>query len=140
PIMKIAIIGTGGMANNHAKQFSTIDGVQVVAGLDLDAERAKKFCETHNIPHACTDIEQLFAEVDFDAVTVVTADSHHYAPTLKAIAAGKHVLCEKPLATNYADAKKMADAAQSAGVINMVNFSYRNSSAIQMATDWIAEG
>lgn len=62
----------------------------------------------------------------FDAVTNVTPDAVHHPTTMKIIAAGKHVLCEKPLAENFALADEMATAADAVGsLINMVNLSYR---------------
>lgn len=76
----------------------------------------------------------------FDAVTNVTPDAAHHATTLPFLAAGKHVLCEKPLATNAADAAEMAGAAAQAGVVNMVNLSYRNVPALQQAARMVREG
>lgn len=138
--MKIAIIGTGNMGRTHARNFSQIENVEVVACADIDQARADAFAQELGIPRAFTDVAELLALPGLDAVSIVTPDSSHCPLSLQAIAAGKHVLCEKPLATSYADAQKMAEAAQAAGVINMVNFSYRNSSAIQLATQWVADG
>ena len=70
----------------------------------------------------------------------VTPDGVHKATSLAAIAAGKHILCEKPLATNAEDAHEMAAAAQAANVINMVNLSYRDAPAIQHARALITAG
>lgn len=139
-MMKVAIVGTGGMGNAHARIYSQIEGVEVVAGVDLDETRAKEFCARHGIPRHYSDTAKLYELEELDAVSIVTPDGSHCPLSLQAIEAGKHVLCEKPLATCYKDAVTMADAAKRAGVINMVNFSYRNSSAIQLAAQWIAEG
>jgi len=139
-MIRIAIVGTGGMANTHARAFASIRGCKVVAACDIIPERVEQFAERHNIPAAYTDFDRLLAEVDVDAVSNVTSDAGHAPVSLKAIAKGKHVLCEKPLATNYADAAAMARAAKRKGVINMVNFSYRNSSAIHRAHDLIKRG
>jgi predicted dehydrogenase len=73
-------------------------------------------------------------------VTNVTPDAAHCATTLPFLAAGKNVLCEKPLATNEADADRMVAAAEAAGVINMVNLSYRNGAALQKAAAMVREG
>ncbi len=139
-MIHIGIVGTGGMANSHAENFARIKGCKVVAGCDVDAERALAFCDRHGIPHAFTDVKAMLNNSRIDAISVVTPDASHAALTLKAIAAGKHVLCEKPLATNHSDALKMVRAAKKSGVINMVNFSYRNASAIQMAQRLIQDG
>jgi predicted dehydrogenase len=130
-MIRLAIIGTGGMANMHAEAFVKIPGVQLVAGCDIDAQRAAQFCAKHGIACHFTDFGTLLRECPCDAVAVVTPDATHAQLSLQAIAAGKHVLCEKPLATCAADAQAMADAARDAGVIHMVNLSYRNSSAWQ---------
>lgn len=139
-MIKLALIGTGGMANAHARSFNDIRGVKITAACDVDAKRVADFAKQYAIPKTCTSVEDLLAEADCDAVSVVTPDAMHAPISLQAIRAGKHVLCEKPLATNYPDAKKMAEAARKKGVINMVNFSYRNASALQAAADLVASG
>jgi predicted dehydrogenase len=138
--MKLAIVGTGGMANWHAKQFSQIKGVKLVACCDVDQARAKAFAETYKIPHVFPTLTEALKGADIDAIANVTPDRFHAPLSLEAIAAGKHVLCEKPLATCHADAEKMAAAAAKAGVVNMVNFSYRNSSAIQHIAKRVHKG
>ncbi len=139
-MIKLAIVGTGGMAHSHARSFSANKHVKLVAACDIIPGRAKSFADEFKIPKAFTDVDEMFANTKIDAVTVVTPDSSHASVSLKVIAAGKHVLCEKPLATCYEDAKAMADAAMKAGVINMVNLSYRNSAAIQKAHELVEQG
>ena len=73
-------------------------------------------------------------------VTNVTPDAMHAKISLAVIARGLNILCEKPLATSLADAIAMRDAAQAAGVINMVNFSYRNSAGLQKAAEIVRKG
>ncbi len=138
--IRLALIGTGGMANWHATEFSKVPGVKLVACCDIVADRAKAYAEKHGVPQYFSDIDEMFAQADFDAVDVVTSDAAHKAASLKALAAGKHVLCEKPLAPNYPDAREMAEAAVRSGKIHMINFSYRNSSAIHRAAQLVAEG
>lgn len=138
--LRIAIAGTGGMAHAHANNFQKIAGCRVVAACDLDHERAKAFAGKFNIPGAYPDLEEMLDKSDAEAVSIVASDAAHAPLALQAIASGRHVLCEKPLATRYADAKKMADAARRAGVINMVNFSYRNSAAIHKAAELVKNG
>jgi predicted dehydrogenase len=128
------------MAQKHAKEFNQMANCELVAACDLDADRVDKFSLKHSIPSTFTDVDRLLKECPCDAVSVVTPDPSHCEISLKVIAAGKHILCEKPLALNYEDAAKMRDAAHKAGVINMVNFSYRNSSAIQKASALVASG
>ncbi|GGX92347.1 oxidoreductase [Litchfieldella qijiaojingensis] len=139
-MIRLAIIGAGSMAGEHAKHFGALEGVEVVAVCDLDADKARGFADRHGIAAVYTDLEAMLARDDIQAVSNVTPDGVHKAISLAAIAAGKHILCEKPLATNAADAEEMAEAARRAGVINMINLSYRDAPAIQHARDLIASG
>lgn len=138
--IRLLIIGTGGMANNHAESFSRIPGVEIVAGVDTRPEQLKAFREKHGIPQGFASVSDALAWGAFDAVTNVTPDAAHFVTTMPCLAAGKHVLCEKPLATSAADALAMADAARAAGVVNMVNLSYRNVAALQHAAKLVADG
>jgi predicted dehydrogenase len=138
--VRILILGTGGMANNHAEKFAEIEGVSLVAGVDTRPGPLAAFCEKHNIPNGFASVDDALAWGEFDAVTNVTPDAAHYPTTLPFLKAGKHVLCEKPLATNEADAAAMVAAAKAAGVVNMVNLSYRNVAALQQAAKMVREG
>lgn len=138
--VRILIIGTGGMARNHAEQFKAIEGVTLAGGVDTRPEQLAAFCQTHGIERGFATLDEALAWGEFDAVTNVTPDAAHFATTMPVIAAGKHVLCEKPLATNEADATAMAEAAAKAGVVNMVNLSYRNVAALQQAARLVREG
>ena len=128
------------MAHQHARLFQQNPDCEIVAACDIDAQRVSDFAKTYSISNVYTDVDRLLKESGCDAVSVVAPDSFHYSLSLKAIAAGKHILCEKPLALDHEEAAEMRDAAQKAGVVNMVNFSYRNSSAIQKATALVAAG
>ena len=138
--VRILILGTGGMANNHAEKFAEIEGVSLVAGVDTRPGPLADFCARHNIPNGFASVDEALAWGEFDAVTNVTPDAAHYPTTLPFLKAGKHVLCEKPLATNEADAAAMVAAAEAAGVVNMVNLSYRNVVALQQAAKMVREG
>lgn len=137
---RLLILGTGGMAKNHAEAFAAIPGVQLVAGVDTRPGQLASFAAVHGIPHTFPTLEAALAWGQFDAVTNVTPDAAHHATTLPLLAAGKHVLCEKPLATNAAQAREMAEAAARAGVVNMVNLTYRNVPALQQAARMVARG
>ncbi|MGL6211474.1 MAG: Gfo/Idh/MocA family protein [Paracoccaceae bacterium] len=139
-MVRLLILGTGGMAKNHAEAFGAIEGVELVAGIDTRAENLSAFRATHGIAHGFASVDEALAWGEFDAVTNVTPDAAHFATTLPFLAAGKHVLCEKPLATNAADAQAMADAAARAGVVNMVNLTYRNVAALQQAAVMVRQG
>lgn len=138
--VRLAIIGTGGMANAHANQFKKIKGCRMVAACDVDPKRVEDFAKNHGIPQTFTSTRELLAQSDCDAVSVVTPDAFHKPVTLECLARGKHVLCEKPLALNHADAQAMVKAARRAGVVNMVNFSYRDWSALEGAAQAVRRG
>jgi predicted dehydrogenase len=137
---RLLIIGTGSMAHQHAESFGGIEGVQVVAAVEPLAERLAAFADRHAIEHRFGDLDKAIAWGGFDAVSNVTPDAVHYPTTMKVLAAGKHVLCEKPLATNYPLAMEMTEAAEKRGVINMVNLSYRASPALQRAREMVVGG
>jgi predicted dehydrogenase len=138
--MRILIVGTGGMARQHASHFAAIPGVKVVAGVDVDLARATAFAEKYKIPKAFGSLDEAIAWGRFDAAANVTPDSAHHATTLKLLAAGKHVFCEKPLAENYPKALEMTEAAEKAGLVNMVNLTYRNVAQIQKARAMVQAG
>ncbi|MEM8782082.1 MAG: Gfo/Idh/MocA family oxidoreductase [Planctomycetota bacterium] len=139
--IKHGIIGTGGMAAAHARNFAAIPGVETVACYDVLPDRAQRFAETHGIRHAVGSVDDLLDACD--SVSIVTPDAFHAELSLKTLAAGRHLLCEKPLATTLADARKVAKAARAAnerGVTHLINFSYRDASAFQKAIRIAAEG
>lgn len=138
--IRLAIIGTGGMAGNHARRFQAIKGVEIVAACDIDLQRAKAFCAQNGIAQAYGDVTALLRESDCEAVSVVTPDSSHAPISIECLRAGRHVLCEKPLALNHAEAKSMVAVARKAGTVAMVNFSYRSWSAIQAVHKLVARG
>ena len=138
--MRLLILGTGGMANNHATYFSEIPGVELVAAVDVDDVVVRGFALRHNIPLSFTSLDDAIAWGEFDAAANVTPDAIHHPTSLKLLAAGKHVFCEKPLAENYAKAAEMADAAEKAGLIAMVNLTYRNVAPLQAAREMVLAG
>jgi predicted dehydrogenase len=138
--VRLLVVGTGNMANQHATDFARIPGVTLVGAVDTRPDVLAAFQARHAIPAGYATVEEAIAAGGFDAVTNVTTDAAHCPTTLPFLAAGKHVLCEKPLATNHADADRMADAARAAGVVAMVNLSYRNGPALQRAAEMVAEG
>lgn len=138
--VRLLILGTGGMANSHAMNFSTIDGVDLVAAVDVDIVRVEAFALRHNIENRFTSLDEAIAWGEFDAVANVTPDKIHHPTTLRLIEAGKHVLCEKPLAETYEKADEMARAAEASGLVAMVNLTYRNVAEVQKARQMVLSG
>jgi predicted dehydrogenase len=139
-MIKLGIIGTGGMANGHAQAFTAMKGVSVTACCDIDAERVKAFAKKYAIPRWYTDSAEMLGTESLDAVSNATVDAMHAPISLAAIARGLHVMCEKPLAVTLPDARRMRDAAAKRGVVTQVNFSYRNSCGAQAASTLIRSG
>ena len=138
--VRVLILGTGNMAGRHVRAFQMDPQAEVVAGVDIDLATAEAFCAEHGLPHAFGDLGEAIAWGEFDAVANVTPDGVHHPTTMKLIAAGKHVFCEKPLAENFTLADEMATAAEARNVVNMVNLTYRNVPALQKARALIAAG
>ena len=138
--MRLLVLGTGGMANAHAQNFSAIEGVSLVGGVDIDPARLAEFCATHGIERQFASLEEALAWGEFDAVANVTPDRIHHPTTMLAIAAGKHVFCEKPLATDAIKAMEMTEAIEASGKVGMVNLTYRNSPAVQKGRELVLSG
>ena len=122
----IAIIGCGGITlQNHLPGLALCPEARVVALCDSDAATLQKASEQTGVKITATKYEEIAKRDEVDAVIVATPNFLHAPIALTAIAAGKHVLCEKPLAMNYAEAKQMAEAADKGGVRHMTAFTYR---------------
>jgi predicted dehydrogenase len=136
----LGIIGTGGMANTHARCLSALEGVSLVACCDVREVPLKEFAAKHRIPRTYTDFREMLREEQLDGVSNVTPDALHAPVALAAAEAGVPILSEKPLATSYEEGRRMLEAVEKSGIINMVNFSYRDSSAMQEAALRIRKG
>jgi predicted dehydrogenase len=114
--VRVGIIGAGMIAHrSHAEAFQALQGVEVVAVADVDGARAKAFAEKYSIPQVFSDYEAMLTRAEIDAVSVALPVFLHAPATIAALQAGKHVLCEKPMARNSAEAQQMVDAARATG-------------------------
>jgi predicted dehydrogenase len=137
---RLLLLGTGGIATHHVEEFAAIPEAIFVACADPVPGRTASFAEKHGIDRAFASLEEAIAWGKFDAAVNATPDGVHMPTTLALLAAGKHVFCEKPLAQNHPDAQRMVEAAETAGLINMVNLTYRNSPALQKGREMVAAG
>jgi len=119
-----AIVGSGLWGSLHARVYSESEKARLVAVCDIDEARARDLASRFRV-ESYTNLNQMLARNDIDAVSIVTPDFAHTEIALAAIAAGKHVLCEKPLATTNTDCRRIIDAARAAGVKLMVDFHAR---------------
>lgn len=116
--LKIAIVGCGGIANGkHMPSLSLLDNVELVAFCDIIEERAQKAAKEYGTKNSkvCTDYLEIAADPEIDIVHVCTPNRSHSEISVACLEAGKHVMCEKPMAINTAEAKKMLDAAKKSG-------------------------
>ena len=139
-MMRVGVIGTGGMATWHARTATEIRGVRLTACCDVSEQVAEAYAKQWKIPAVYTDYTEMLEKENLDAVVNVTPDAVHCEVALAVLERGVHILSEKPLAASLEEAKKMAAAARKAGVMNMVNFSYRNSAGLQRAAQGTAAG
>ncbi len=117
-LIKIGIIGCGGIANGkHMPSLQKLADVEMVAFCDIVPERAQAAAEKFGIADAkvYTDYKELLQDPEIEVVHVCTPNRSHSFITVDALEAGKHVMCEKPMAINSAEAKKMLDAAKRTG-------------------------
>ncbi|MDB6156019.1 MAG: Oxidoreductase domain protein, partial [Chthoniobacteraceae bacterium] len=137
----IAIVGCGGITlQNHLPGFALCHETSVVALCDNNPAILEQARQATGITVTSTRYEEVIARDDVDAVVIATPNLFHPPIALAAIANGKHVMCEKPLAINLADARAMADAAEAAGVRHMTAFTYRFVPAMRYLAHLIAEG
>ena len=137
----VAIIGCGGVTlQNHLPGIALCPDVKLVALCDTNPTCLETARQQTGVAFTTTDYTELVRREDVHAVIIATPNVTHPPIALAAIAAGKHVLCEKPLALNYADARAMADAAEKAGVRNMTAFTYRFVPAMRYLSHLIRRG
>lgn len=139
-MIKIGIVGTGGISHWHAKEFGKIKGVEIAAACDINEKVLEAFTEEYGIKSKHLSVDQMLSEVELDAVANTTPDSFHKEIGLKVLNKGYHIFSEKPLAENYPDALELYNATRDKNLINMVNFSYRNSSGFQGLSNIVKSG
>jgi 1,5-anhydro-D-fructose reductase (1,5-anhydro-D-mannitol-forming) len=136
-----AFVGASTIAGQYL-----IGAVRAQAGSDVvwvisgSADRARSFAKTHSIAQFGTELTAALADPAVDAVYISSTNEKHYAQAMAAIAAGKHLLCEKPLATNIADAQAMVKAAEKDGLIFATNHHLRSAGSLRAIHDQIASG
>lgn len=123
--LKIAIIGAGTWGENHARIYNEHPFAEVVAICDLNLEKAQKTAARTNIPNVYNDYNEMLKNCDIDAVAIVTPDFAHGDAAVAAANAKKHMLIEKPLATNREDVFRILEAIEKNNVRAMVDFHNR---------------
>ncbi len=140
-LVRIGVVGTGFGSRVQIPGFLKLDGVEVSAVMSSGrVESARRVASDYNIAKACTTYEEMLRIPGLDAVSIVTPPYQHHTLTLQAFAAGKHVLCEKPMATNLKEARQMLEAARRSGLVAMIDHEFRYIPARAFATELIQQG
>ncbi len=122
--LRIGVIGLG-MGRHHIAGYQTHPRAEVVAVADPDPARLQEIGDKFNVSKRYATGEAMLAQEKLDIVSIATPNKFHRELTLAALAAGCHVLCEKPMAMNAAEAREMLAASRAAGKRLMINFSWR---------------
>jgi predicted dehydrogenase len=139
--MRIGVLGAARIAPAALlRPARVVDGVEVGAVAARDRGRASAFAAKHGVATVHDSYADLLADPSLDAVYVPLPNGRHAEWTLAAIAAGKHVLCEKPFTANAEQARQVAAAAEGAGVVVMEAFHYRYHPLAQRMVDIVRSG
>lgn len=137
----VAVIGAGEIATKaHIPAYRVHKDVDLVALVDIDKKKGKRAAKRFGVKRFFSTVDDLFQEMEVDAVSVCTPPQTHAEVTLKAFAHNAHVLCEKPLAINVDDGKRMLEASRARGKILMVGFNRRFQPNYQKARKFILDG
>lgn len=136
---RAAVIGTGFIGTVHVEALRRI-GVDVRGVLGSSPERGAARAEAMGVRHAYPNLEALLADPDVDVVHVTSPNDLHHRQTMAALGAGKHVVCEKPLAMTSAESADLVAAAARARLVNVTNFNIRFYPLNQHAHEFVGDG
>jgi predicted dehydrogenase len=138
--VRVGVIGAGAIGPAHLKGYLETPGAELVAVCDLHTGRAKQAAGKFGVPRVFADYRKMLAADVVDAVSVCTPNNTHLPITLAALRAGKHVLCEKPIAVNGLQARRMVEAAKKAKRILMTAQSMRYGGSSQVLKQLAGSG
>lgn len=140
--IKLAIIGTGSIAYNHGHGIERIDEAELVAVCDIHKEQTDKYRETFPLEEkdCYTDADEMLKRSDIDAVIICTPDQCHHSDAVKAMKAGKHVLCEKPMSLNLDECRDMIRVSEETGKKFMIGQVCRKAPGFIKAKELVDKG
>ena len=146
--LKIGILGGGFMGKTHSNAFHTIPymfyprkfEIERTAVCEINMEKANLAADRYGYLKAYDDYDKMLEESGIDVFDHAGPDPLHYPVAMKAIACGKHIYCEKPIAGTAAEALQMYKAAEAAGIVHMSGFNYRFFPANRLARKLLSEG
>jgi predicted dehydrogenase len=139
--VKVGVLGAGAWAEfAHLPGYKRDPRCELVAIADPVVERARALAAKFGVPHVHSSHEELIARDDIDVVDVCTPSATHFELSWAALSAGKHVLCEKPVAYDFAETRRAAALARDMGVKTKLGFTFRYSPAMQYMKELIGDG
>jgi predicted dehydrogenase len=139
--LRIGVLGAGAWARNaHIPGWQRDPRCEVVSICDVDRERADAYAEEFGIPNPTDDWQALVGRGDVDVIDIVTPSQTHYELACAALDAGKHVLCEKPVAYDFRQTRALAEKARQKGLKTKLGFTFRYSPGVQFARSLLDEG
>jgi len=138
--IRLGVIGAGNIAALNVAGYLEHDRCDVVAVCDTDKDVAAEAAAAWGAEQVFTDLQELLADPDIDAVEILTPTHLHHEHVLAAVAAGKHVSCQKPLSNTVAESREMAAAAEAAGVTLRVSECFYHYPPLERAKKLIADG
>lgn len=139
--VKIALIGAGNIANSHLEAYSKVPDAEIYAICDINEGRLKETADRFGIERRYTDVDTMLAALpELDAADVCVWNCSHAECSIKALNAGLHVLCEKPMAYNAKEAEEMLAAAKKNNKLLMIGFVLRFSDEAKISMDFIEKG
>ncbi len=139
--LRVGIIGTGDFVEAcHIPELKAHPQVEIVALCGRDLQRTKLLADRYGIEGVMTDYHQLCAGSDVDAITIASRNVDHASHAIAALHHGKHVFCEKPLATTVADAQRMVTLADTVRGVHQVAFTYRYLYGVRRLRQLVRQG
>jgi len=138
--VRIGIIGAGAIGASHLKALADVPTIERAALCDPLADRLAQVAGENSVEQTFADHRKMLKQADIDAVYVCTPNFLHCGPTIDALKAGKHVFCEKPMALNAAQARKMVASARKARKVLQLGMSWRQQAETQTLKQFIDKG
>lgn len=138
--IKIGVIGLGSISDYHIRAYKAMPNVEVIALCTRNEASLAKAAKKYSVTKTYTDYDEMLKLSDLDGVSICTINKEHAKVAIGALNAGKHVLCEKPMALNAKEALAMEEAAIAAGKVLMIGFTRRFSREAEMLKSFMDEG
>ena len=137
--LKVGVIGVGNISKEHIQAYLNNPQVELYAFCDINEQQLKSMAEKYGVSRIFTDKEEMLALPELDAVSICTWNSEHAPCTIAALNAGKHVLCEKPMAITVEEALSMKEAAERNKKLLQIGFVRRFGNDCKVLKDFIQQ-